>query len=75
MDPFLTEEWDDVTTSFDEHFSTAPLDDDVLVEEQIPDRCLASTKDLTNQTTSVPTHVHMSATPPSGLTYYNQPTN
>ena len=39
-DQFLTEAWDDDTTSFDEHFPTAPLDDDAWAEEQILDRCL-----------------------------------
>ena len=40
MDPFLPEAWDDVSSSFNEHFPTAPLDDDVWLEEQILDRCL-----------------------------------
>ena len=39
-DQFLTETWDDETTSFDKHLPTVPLDDDVWVEEPIPDRCL-----------------------------------
>ena len=40
MDPFLTEAWDDVSSSFDEHFPTVPLDNDVWAEKDIPDRCL-----------------------------------
>ena len=40
MDQFLTEAWDDDTTSLDEHFPTASLDDDVWAEEPIPDRHL-----------------------------------
>ena len=39
-DSFLTEACDDVSSSFNEHFPTALLDDDVWAEEQIPDRCL-----------------------------------
>ena len=39
-EPFLTEAWDDDSSSFDEHFPTTPLDDDVWAEEQILDRCL-----------------------------------
>ena len=42
-DQFLTEAWDDDdddTTPFDEHFPTAPYNDDVWTEEQILDRCL-----------------------------------
>ena len=37
---FLTEAWDDVSSSFSEHFPTAPLDDDIWAEEQILDRGL-----------------------------------
>ena len=37
---FLTEEWVDVSSSFQEHFSTAPVYDDIRTEEQIPGRCL-----------------------------------
>ena len=39
MDQFLTEAWYEDTTSFEEHFPTAPLDD-IWAEEPIPDRCL-----------------------------------
>ena len=39
-DQFLTKAWDADTTSFEEHFPTAPLHDDVWAEEQILDRCL-----------------------------------
>ena len=39
-DPFLTAAWDDANSSFDKHFPTTPLDDDIWTEEQIPDRCL-----------------------------------
>ena len=39
-DPFLNETWDGDSSSFDEHFPTAPLDDDVWAEEQILDKCL-----------------------------------
>ena len=38
MDHFLTETWVDVSSSFEEHFPTASLDDDVWAEEQILDR-------------------------------------
>ena len=37
---FLTEACDDVSSSFNEHFPTAPLSDDVCTEEPILDRCL-----------------------------------
>ena len=38
--PFLTSAWDDDTTSSEENFPTAPLDDYVLSEDPIQDRCL-----------------------------------
>ena len=38
--PVLTEAWDDDTTSFEEHFPTPPLDDDIWAEEPNLDRCL-----------------------------------
>ena len=40
MDHFLTEAWVYFSSSFEEHFPTAPLDDDVWAEEQNLDRCL-----------------------------------
>ena len=40
MDSILADTWDDVSNSFDEHIPTAPLDDDIWTEDQIPDRCL-----------------------------------
>ena len=39
MEQFLTEACDDVSSSFNEHFPTALLDD-VWAEEEILDRCL-----------------------------------
>ena len=39
-DWFLTEAWDDITTSFHEHFPTVPLGDDIWAEEQVLDICL-----------------------------------
>ena len=40
MDPFLNEAWDDVSSSFDKHFITVPIVDDIWAEEQILHRHL-----------------------------------
>ena len=55
-DQFLTEARDDITTPFKEHFPTAPLDDNILAEEQIPDRhlCIHERPDDLNHQCSYP---------------------
>ena len=65
-DQFLTEAWDDVTTSFKEHFPTALLND-VRTEGQILDRhlCIHERPDNPNHQCSL---VQMT-TPPLALTY------
>ena len=56
MDQFLTEAWDEDTTSFEEHFPTVPLDDDVWAEEPIADRdlCINKIPDELNHQCSYP---------------------
>ena len=65
-DQFLTEAWDDDTTSFEEHFQTAPLDDDVWAEEPIPDShlCIHERPDKLKHQCSYPC--------PNVWTYCNQ---
>ena len=59
-DQFLMEVWDDYydddTIPFDEHFPTAPFDDDIWTEEQIPDRglCIHKRPDDPNHQCSYP---------------------
>ena len=55
--------WDNDTTSNEEHFSAAPLDDEVWSEDPIPDRSCASIRHLMSQITSGPTPVHTAAQP------------
>ena len=70
--PFQTDNGDDVSSSFDKHFPTAPLDDDICTEEEISDRCLCIHEKPHDPNHHCPTPVHMAGTPSSGLTYYNQ---
>ena len=48
--------WEDDTTSTDEHFQTAPLDDEVWSEDPIPDRqlCIYKTPHEPNHHCSYP---------------------
>ena len=50
-DQFLTEVWDDDSISTEEHFPTAPLNDDIWTKDPIPDRqlCIHETSQLNTQ--------------------------
>ena len=67
-DQFLTDAWDDDTAFSKENIPTAPLDDEVLSEDPIPDRHLCIHK---SHITSIPALVHTDALP-TGWTYYIQ---
>ena len=62
--------WDNDTTSTEENFPTAPLDDEVWSEDQIPDRPLCIYESPHKSTCSVPNHV-LTAPQPSEWTYHS----